>query len=59
MRLIKGKTPAAAAAPGEDHPAAAAAPRRQLTVDNVQLTVIANINLLAKIELDFYNFKPP
>ena len=31
----------------------------QLTVDNGQLTIIVNINLLVKIELDFYNFKPP
>ena len=33
-----------------DHPAAAAAPRRQLTVDNVQLTIIVNASLLVKIE---------
>ncbi|MCL2089221.1 MAG: hypothetical protein FWH14_07035 [Oscillospiraceae bacterium] len=31
----------------------------QLTVDNVQLTVIVNIDLLVKVELDFYNYKPP
>gem|GEM_PF-3326831 len=31
----------------------------QLTVDNEQLTIIVNIDLLTKIELDFYNFSPP